>query len=167
MGRDGGRCLAVSGLYRFKLMATDPESLVTNVVVDTKGHVVDNSRSGDVAGCVKGQPLTIDVFVTRIGCTSKKGKSVDKLIADGDEAKLRKYGSLRAGRDVIFFSFGMGAGGRLGQQAEDTIHFFTNQLHGDEIRHNIIRRSWTRRITVGVLARQMQLVLGMQQKRSP
>ena len=59
------------------------------------------------------------------------------------------------------------AEGRLGEHAEDTIRYFTNRLQGDQVTRDIFRRYWTRRIVVGFLARQMQLVLNRQERRSP
>ena len=50
------------------------------------------------------------------------------------------------------FTFGMDAEGRLGEQAEDTIRYFTNRLMADQVKRDIFRRYWTRRIVVGVLS---------------
>ena len=46
----------------------------------------------------------------------------------------------------------MDAEGRLGEQAEDTIRYFTNRLMADQVKRYIFRRYWTRRIVVGVLS---------------
>ena len=51
----------------------------------------------------------------------------------------------------------MDAEGRLGERAEDTIRYFTNRLTGDQVKRDIFRRYWTRRIVVGVLFRAVQL----------
>ena len=61
----------------------------------------------------------------------------------------------------------MDAEGRLGSQAEDTIRHFTNRLLGDQVKRDIFRRYWTRRIVVGFLAQQMHLLLNRQKTRSP
>ena len=61
----------------------------------------------------------------------------------------------------------MDAEGRLGEQAEDTIRYFTNRLMANQVKRYIFRRYWTRRIVVGVLSYQMRLVLNRQKKRSP
>ena len=61
----------------------------------------------------------------------------------------------------------MDAEGRLGEKAEDTIRYFTNRLTGDQVKRDIFRRYWTRRIVVGVLSQQMRLVLNRQKRRSP
>ena len=46
----------------------------------------------------------------------------------------------------------MDAEGRLGEQAEDTIRYFTNRLMGDQVKRGTFRRYWTRRVVVGVLS---------------
>jgi len=56
-------------------------------VVEAKSQLADNKRPGDVAGRVKGQEFAIEVFVSRIGSDFNRGKSVDKLIVEGDEVK--------------------------------------------------------------------------------
>ena len=61
----------------------------------------------------------------------------------------------------------MDAEGRLGERAEDIIRYFTNRLTGDQVKRDIFRRYWTRRIVVGVLSQQMRLLLNRQKKRSP
>ena len=61
----------------------------------------------------------------------------------------------------------MDAEGRLGEKAEDTIRYFTNRLTGDQVKRDIFRRYWTRRIVVRVLSQQMRLVLNRQKRRSP
>ena len=141
---------------------------VSNVVLEASGQLASTDyRPGDVAGRVNGLQFAIDVFVTRVSSASNRGKSVDKVIEEADAVKRGHYAKLCKDSDVLFFTFGMDAEGRLGERAEDTIRYFTNRLTGDEVKRGIFRRYWTRRIVVGVLSQQMRLVLIRQKKRSP
>ena len=72
-------------------------------------------------------------------------------VAGIDNGKAFAVGVKDSG--VLFFTFGMDAEGRLGSQAEETIRHFTNLLQGVQVKHDIFRRYWTRRIVVGFLAR--------------
>ena len=87
-------------------------------------------------GCV----FAIDVFVSRVGSASNRGKSVDKVIEEADAVKRGRYAKLCKDSDVLFFTFGMDAEGRLGERAEDTIRYFTNRLTGDQVKRDIFRR---------------------------
>ena len=98
---------------------------------------------------------------------SNRGKSVDKVLEEADAVKRGRYAKQCKDSDVLFFTFGMDAEGRLGEKAEDTIRYFTNRLTGDQVKRDIFRRYWTRRIVVGVLSQQMRLVLNRQKRRSP
>ena len=140
---------------------------VSNIVLEAKGQLATNKRPGDVAGNVNGRAFAVDVFITRVSSATNRGKSVDKVIDDADAVKRAHYEQECKDSDVLFFTFGMDAEGRLGSQAEDTIRHFTNHLQGDQVTRDIFRRYWTRRIVVGFLARQMQLVLNRQERRSP
>ena len=68
-------------------MAADTVSLVASVAVEAKGQLASNDRPGDVAGCVKRKGFAIDVFISRVGSVTNKGKSVDKIIGDVDTTK--------------------------------------------------------------------------------
>ena len=106
------------------------------------------------------------LFLTTVSATNR-GKVVDKVIDEADAVKRAHYEQECKDSGVLFFTFGMDAEGRLGSQAEDTIRHFTNRLQGDQVTRDIFRRYWTRRIVVGFLARQMQLVLNRQERRFP
>ena len=140
---------------------------MANIVLEASHQLSSNNRPGDVAGNDNGKAFAVDVFVTRVGSATNRGKSVDKVIDEADAVKRARYEQECKDSGVLFFTFGMDAEGRLGSQAEDTIRHFTNRLQGDQVTRDIFRRYWTRRIVVGFLARQMQLVLNRQERRSP
>jgi len=121
-------------------VAADTESQVTSAVVEAKGQLANNDRPGDAAGRVKGQDFAIDVFTTRVGSATNNGKSVEKVIEEADAVKRQHCAKNCKDSGVLFFTFGMDAGGRLGDKAEDTIRFFTNRLMGGSIRRGIFRR---------------------------
>ena len=140
---------------------------VANIVLEASHQLASNNRPGDVAGNDNGKAFAVDVFVTRVGSATNRGKSVDKVIDEADAVKRVRYEQECMDSGVLFFTFGMDAEERLGSQAEDTIRHFTNRLQGDQVARDIFRRYWTRRIVVGFLARQMQLVINRQERRSP
>ena len=141
---------------------------VSNIVLEAKGQLTSSdNRPGDVAGRVNGMQFAIDLYATRVCSASNKGKSVEKVIEEADAVKRGRYAKQCKDRDILFFTFGMDAEGRLGEKAEDTIRYFTNRLTGDQVKRDIFRRYWTRRIVVGVLSQQMRLVLNRQKRRSP
>ena len=114
---------------------------VSNIVLEATGQLASSdNRPGDVAGRVNGVQFAIDVFVTRVGSASNRGKSVDKVIEEADAVKRGRYAKLCKDSDVLFFTFGMDAGDRLGEQAEDTIRYFTNRLTGDQVKRDIFHR---------------------------
>ena len=95
---------------------------VSNIVLEASGQLTSSDyRPGDVAGRVNGLQFAIDVFVTRVGSASNRGKSVDKVIEEADAVKRDRYAKLYKDSDVLFFTFGMDAEGRLGERAEETI----------------------------------------------
>ena len=148
-------------------VAADTENLVTVVCVEAKVQLANNDRPGDVAGSSKGQDCTIGVFTTRLGSATNNGKFGDTGIEETGAVKRKHQAKNCKDSGVLFFTFGMDAEGRLGDNAEETPRFFTNQLMGESIRSDIFRRHWTRKIAVGVLAQQMRLVLNRQKGRSP
>ena len=93
---------------------------VSNIVLEAKGQLATNKRPGDVAGNVNGRAFAVDVFITRVSSATNRGKSVDRVIDDADAAKRAHYEQECKDNDVLFFTFGMDAEGRLGSQAEDT-----------------------------------------------
>ena len=135
---------------------------MTNVELEAKGQLTSNNRPWDVAVNDNGTAFAVGVFVTRVGSATNRGKDVDKVIDEADAVKRARYEKECKDSGALFFTFGMDAEGRLGSQAEDTIRHFTNRLQGDQVKREIFRRYWTRRIVVGLLARQLQLVLNRQ-----
>ena len=129
-------------------VAADAGGRVASIVLEAKGRLVTNNRPGDVAGNDNGKAFAVDVFVTCVGSATNRGKDVDKVIDEADTAKRARYEKERKDSGVLFFTFGMDAEGRLGWQAEDTIFHFTNWLMGDQVKHDIFRRYWTRRIVL-------------------
>ena len=97
---------------------------VANISLEAKGQLATNNRPGDVAGNDNGKAFAVDVFITRVGSATNRGKDVDKVIDVADAAKRARYEKECKHSGIIFFTFGMDAEGRLGSQAEDTIHHF-------------------------------------------
>ena len=133
-------------------VAAGAEGRVANILLEAKGQLVTNNRPGDVAGNDNGKAFAVDVFITLFSSATNRGKSVDKVIDEADAVKRAHYEKECKDSGVLFFTFGMDAEGRLGSQAEDTIRHFTNHLQGDQVKRDIFRRYWTRRIVVGFLA---------------
>ena len=138
--------------HMVKDFLVDAGGRMSNVVVEAKGQLANNNRRGDVAGRDNGVKFAIDVLVTRVGSASNKGKSVEKAFEEADAVKRGHYAKQCTDSGVLFFTFGMNAEGRLRERAEDTIRYFTNRLMGDQVKRDIFRRYWTRRVVVGVLS---------------
>lgn len=86
-------------------VAADAGGRVFNVVVEAKGQLANNNRTGDVAGCDNGVQFAIDVFVTRVGSVSNNGNSVDKVIEEADAVKRGYYAKQCTDSGVLFFTF--------------------------------------------------------------
>ena len=121
-------------------VAADVGGKVTSIVLEAKCQLVINNRPGDVAGNDNGKAFAVDVFITRVGSDTNRGKDVDKIIDEADAVKRAHYENECKDSGVLFFTFGMHAEGRLGSQAVDTIRHFTNHLQGDQVKRDIFRR---------------------------
>ena len=86
-------------------VAADAGGRVFNVVVEAKGQLANNNRTGDVAGCDNEVQFAIDVFVTRVGSVSNNGKCVDKVIEEADAVKRGYYAKQCTDSGVLFFTF--------------------------------------------------------------
>ena len=86
-------------------VAADAGGRVFNVVVEAKGQLANNNRTGDVAGCDNGVQFAIDAFVTRVGSVSNNGKCVDKVIEEADAVKRGYYAKQCTDSGVLFFTF--------------------------------------------------------------
>ena len=86
-------------------VAADAGGRVFNVVVEAKGQLANNNRTGDVAGCNNEVQFAIDVFVTRVGSVSNNGNSVDKAIEEADAVKRGYYAKQCTDSGVLFFTF--------------------------------------------------------------
>ena len=86
-------------------VAADAGGRVFNVVVEAKGQLANNNRTGDVAGCDNGVQFAIDAFVTRVGSVSNNGKCVDKVIEEADTVKRGYYAKQCTDSGVLFFTF--------------------------------------------------------------
>ena len=86
-------------------VAADAGGRVFNVVVEAKGQLANNNRTGDVERCDNGVQFAIDVFVTRVGSVSNNGNSVDKVIEEADAVKRGYYAKQCTDSGVLFFTF--------------------------------------------------------------
>ena len=73
--------------YFLVAVAADAGGRVTNIELEAKGQLATNNRPGDVAGIDNGKAFAVDVFITRVGSATNRGKSVDKVNDEADAVK--------------------------------------------------------------------------------
>ena len=84
-----------------------------------------------------------------------------------EDEKRERYLTLCSAREVVFFTFGMAALGRLSSSAEHFLRWLANCLPGTDCERGKFFQYWSRRIVVATLKRQMAHLIARQEDRSP
>ena len=84
-----------------------------------------------------------------------------------EDEKRERYLTFRSAREVVFFTFGMAALGRLSSSAEHFLRWLANCLPGTDCERDIFLQYWSRRIVVATLKRQLAHLFARQEDRSP
>ena len=113
-------------------VAANPESGVANVRSEEPGMVANNSRPGDIFFNHNGAVIAVDVYTVDHAATSNLRSDGDKLLNAVEDEKRERYLTLRSAREVIFFTFGMAALGRLSSSAEHFLRWLANCLPGTD-----------------------------------
>ena len=111
--------------------------------------------------------VAVDVYTADPAATSNLRSDVDELLNAVEDEKRERYLTLRSAREVVFFTFGMAALGRLSSSAEHFLRWLANCLPGTDCERDKFFQYWSRRIVVTTLKRQMKHLIARQEDRSP
>ena len=159
---------AKNEIYNFlKDISAAHGSCVTRVELEEAGLVEHGLRPGDVAFKYQDRQYAVDFFSVDSGADSHAGKCVEDLFAEAADEKHAHYSLACADQDVVFFTFGMDAMGRLSESAEQFIRWVCNCVPDPVGGRARLVHYWSRRIVVASMKKKMELLLKRQCSASP
>ena len=131
-----------------EVVAADPSSGVSEVVVEQDGALRGKLRPGDVAFNANGLRCAVDVFGNCCWGATARHTSLEKFFENEDQVKIDYYGGACKDQEVIFFTLCIDAMRRVSDSALRFMRLITNCLEDPPCGHAAFLHYWSRRLAV-------------------